>query len=150
MESVELSDDRKLLRTTISHDFTRHDFRCITVHHDYGESLLAGPIAFDLPLEELRVKRLRRLGPDRGRLGRAVLRVAATDGARVRVIVRWRGKIVERRRFTAAEDSPRSESFGWLCRRPGVHRYTVIARDAYGAKLVERGRWTVRAKRRCR
>lgn len=150
-ESVRIAADRKSVKTVVTYEMKGRDFRCVVAGvegYEEGTSEHIGPIAFDLPLAKLSVRRQVQVGTSFGRPGSTTLRVAATEGAKVKIVVRRDGRRTFARRFKASREGPDLQRFAWTCSRPGTYRFRVSARDAYGKSLVRSGTWTV-SKGRC-
>lgn len=75
------------------------------------------------------------------------LRIASSPRARVRLTVRYRGRVFARRHYTEGVGALRGIEFQLSCARTGIFSYEVRIRDPYGAKAVRRGHWTSSASR---
>jgi len=151
--ALSFSADRRTATATISDTgIADRDYRCIEATSDIPAEAdgfdTTDRVPFGLPLDKLAVKR--GLSPRKSskRPGHTILKIGATDGAKITIKVKRRGGLVYSRRFTAEEGFPFRKRFNWSCNKTGVFRYAVQASDTYGKKLTRKGRWKV-SSRRC-
>ncbi|MEX1140980.1 MAG: hypothetical protein WD399_08100 [Thermoleophilaceae bacterium] len=151
--SLELSPDRRTATAEIADGLIAgRGYRCMRASSTYPSPVsydTTGRVPFRLPLTELAIVRKVQLRKSSKRPGHTVVRVRATGDARLAIKLLRRGKPVYRRKLESRGGTTFKKRFKWSCRRTGVFRLVVTARDSYGNRMTERRRWKVSA-RRCK